>query len=65
MRCEDYPCCGHAGDLDGCPDFSRTNKCKKCGMKFHPDNTCWDYCLKCNSEEYDRDDGFGPMPDDE
>ena len=38
MRCEDYPCCGHAGDPGGCPDFSRTVSCHDCGVKFHPDD---------------------------
>ncbi len=46
-RCEDFPCCGHAGDLDGCPDMDRVNECKDCGERFHPDNRCEKYCSRC------------------
>lgn len=57
MRCEDYPCCGHADDPGGCPDFSRTVRCKGCGTKFHPDELTENYCYACqnyqeNENEY-------------
>lgn len=64
MRCEDYPCCGHAGDPDGCPDMNTVNTCLDCG-RSHPDNRCFDYCGQCVarfergggwSEDWVRDD---------
>ena len=56
MKCEDYPCCGHAGDPGGCPDMETIVKCKDCGRKFHPDDLSYDYCYRCQaisrSEDY-------------
>lgn len=48
-RCEDFPCCGHAGDPGGCPDFENVRKCE-CGRKFFPDNTCFEFCPRCIAE---------------
>lgn len=48
-RREDYPCCGHAGDPDGCPDMERVNTCEDCGTRFHPDNRCFYKCPRCNA----------------
>jgi len=52
-RCEDYPCCGHAGDPGGCPS-RELRTCKDCGVKFHPDDLCWDYCYRCQEAERRR-----------
>ena len=57
MKCEDFPCCGHAGDPDGCPDTQSTNQCKQCGTSFHPDNRCFDFCSRCNAE-YEIKNGY-------
>lgn len=48
-RCEDFPCCGHAGDPGGCPDYDTVRICKQCGRKFHPDNLTYDYCYACQT----------------
>ncbi len=55
-RCEDYPCCGHAGDPGGCPDFENKRTCKTpgCGMQFYPDNYCYDFCSRCNADHQIR-----------
>ncbi len=69
-RCEDYPCCGHAGDPDGCPDMSRLNTCQGCGAQFHPDNRCEDFCPRCNAMHdikhgyVDSDGHYEPGEDD-
>lgn len=48
-RCEDYPCCGHAGDPGGCPDFTNLVKCHDCGREFYPDDLSHDYCYRCQA----------------
>lgn len=60
-RCEDYPCCGHAGDPDGCPDFSRENECEDCGRSFHPDGGTERFCHRCLAQwraERESDDQY-------
>ena len=49
-RCEDFPCCGHAGDPGGCPNFEEIRTCKDCGRQFHPDDLTWDYCYRCGEK---------------
>lgn len=45
MRHEDYPCCGCGPE--GCIDFERTVKCKKCRKEYHPDPQTQIYCYGC------------------
>lgn len=55
-RCEDFPCCGHAGDPGGCPNFEKLVECKGCRKTFYPDDLAVNYCYACQEDNWGEDD---------
>lgn len=55
MRCEDFPCCGHA--LNECPT-GPAKECPDCGRIFEPCSLGTKYCLACGSRPDDDDDYY-------
>ena len=54
-RCEDYPCCEHAGDGGPCPDESGRFRCVECGGMM-PRNASSSLCNKCIRAELEISD---------
>jgi hypothetical protein len=62
MRCEDFPCCGHA--QGECPT-GKSKPCPECGRMFEPCSLGETYCLSCGQRprisredyEYQMEDG--------
>lgn len=57
MRCEDFPCCGHA--LGDCPDSQGRMRCVECGKRLSKRATS-SICHRClrrmeQDEDYERD----------
>jgi hypothetical protein len=63
VKCEDFPCCGHA--LGECPN-GEAKECPDCGRMFMPCSLGEIYCLPCGSRPFGAfDEDLGEYAGDE